>query len=84
MAGSVIDHSIALTCFFLALNMEAWLLLGYGIPWGATGFVLTREYDNNNVPIHYIYDSSSGFKYSLTDPLCPLQRVFCVVNETNV
>lgn len=84
MIGTAIDHSIALTCFFLALNMEAWLLLGYGVPHGTTAYVLVREYDRNNVPIHYIYDSTTALKYNLTDPLCPLQKVICVVNDTNV
>lgn len=82
--GSVIDHSITLTCFFLALNMEAWLLLGNGIPHGTTAYVLVREYDSNNVPIHYIYDSTTALKYNVTDPLCPLQKVICVVNDINV
>ncbi|KAI4470398.1 centrosomal protein-related [Holotrichia oblita] len=84
MIGSAIDHSITLTCFFLALNMEAWLLLGYGVPHGTTAYVLVREYDSNNIPIHYIYDSTTALKYNVTDSLCPLQKVICVVNDTNI
>lgn len=83
MTGSTIDHSIALTCFFLALNTEAWLLLGYGIPHGVTGYVLVREYDGT-IPIHIIYDPFTANKYNITDPLSPLQKVFCVINEYNV
>lgn len=84
MSGSLIDHSIALTCFFLALNIEAWLLLGYGIPHGVTAYVLVREYDSNNSPIYFLYDSSTANKYNFADPLCPLQKIYCVINENNV
>ncbi|KRT78726.1 hypothetical protein AMK59_7783, partial [Oryctes borbonicus] len=71
MTGTVIDHSIALTCFFLALNMDAWLLLGYGIPHGTTAYVLVREHDSNIETTHYIYDTSTAIKYNVTERYCP-------------
>lgn len=85
MVGSVLDHAIALTCHLLSLNVEAWLLLGFGIPNGTTAYVLVREYIKEvAAPVHYIFDVISGIKYSLFDIYCPLQRIFCVINDSNV
>ncbi|EFA01199.2 coiled-coil and C2 domain-containing protein 2A [Tribolium castaneum] len=84
MTGSIIDHAVALTCYLLALKLEVWLLLGFGIPHGATAYVLVKEYDNNRVANFYVYDVVSGNKIYLTDAFCPLQRVYCLVNEHNV
>ncbi|XP_030766404.1 coiled-coil and C2 domain-containing protein 2A isoform X2 [Sitophilus oryzae] len=85
MVGSVIDHCIALTCFLLALKQEVWLLLGFGIPHGVTAYVLICEYDRSSKALTYsILDVVNNKKYSLLDPYCPLQRVFCLANETNV
>lgn len=85
MIGSVLDHAVALTCYLLSLNVEAFLLLGFGIANGNTAYVLFREYIKEvPLPVHYIFDVISGAKYSLVDVYCPLQRVFCVVNEHNV
>lgn len=85
MVGSVLDHAVALTCYFLSLNVEAWLLLGFGIPNGSTAYVLVREYIKEvPVPAHYVFDVISGMKYSLLDVYCPLQRIFCLINEHNV
>lgn len=85
MVGSVLDHAIGLTCYLLSLNVETWLLLGFGIPHGSTAYVLMREYIKEvAAPVHYIFDVLSGTKYSLLDIYCPLQRIFCVINEHNV
>ncbi|XP_044269143.1 coiled-coil and C2 domain-containing protein 2A [Tribolium madens] len=84
MTGSVIDHAVALACYLLALKLEVWLLLGFGIPYGSTAYVLVKEYDNNRVANFYVYDPVSGNKIYLTDAFCPLQRVYCLVNEHNI
>lgn len=84
MVGSIYDHAVALTCYFLALKIEAWLLLGFGLPYGTTAFVLVKEYDNNPNSTYYIYDVVTSEKMSLIEPFCPLQRIYCLVNENNV
>lgn len=84
MIGSINDHAVALTCYLLALKMEAWLLLGYGIPRGSTAYVLTREYIKDTETVYYIYDVCYNEKYNLTDSYCPLQKIFCLVNGENV
>lgn len=85
MIGSVIDHAIALTCYLTSLDLETWLLLGYGLPHGTTAYVLIREYNRESqIPLHFVYDLVTATKYDIMDILCPLQRIFCVINEQNV
>ncbi|CAG9813725.1 unnamed protein product, partial [Phaedon cochleariae] len=85
MIGSITDHAIALTCYLLSLKVDVWLLLGYGIPHGNTAYVLLREHSTDTgLPMYYILDVVYGEKYNLTDEYSPLQRVFCVINSSNV
>ncbi|KAK4876668.1 hypothetical protein RN001_009174 [Aquatica leii] len=85
MIGSVIDHAIALVCYLTSLDTQSWLLLGYGLPHGTTAYVLVREHSRESeIPHHYIYDIITATKYNILDPYCPLQKVFCVINEHNV
>ncbi|KAL3285284.1 hypothetical protein HHI36_019394 [Cryptolaemus montrouzieri] len=85
LSGSVIDHAVALTCFLLALKLDVWLLLGFGIPHGSTAYVLVREHSKETeLPLHFIYDVASGEKISVTDAFCPLQRIYCLIGEHNI
>lgn len=85
MVGSVLDHAIALTCYLLSLDAEAWLLLGFGIPHGTTAYVLLREHIKElPTPVYYIFDVVTGAKHSLQDIYCPLQKIFCLINDQNV
>ncbi|KAF5273701.1 hypothetical protein FQA39_LY07391 [Lamprigera yunnana] len=85
MIGSVIDHAIALVCYLTSLDVETWLLLGYELAHGSTAYALIREYSRDlEPPLHYIYDVTTAKKYNVLDVSCPLQKVFCVINEHNV
>lgn len=83
--GSIIDHTVALTCYLLALKIDAWMVFGYGVSYGSAAWVLSREYSSDqNIPIHYIYDVVRNEKYNLTDENCSLLRMYCVLNGDNV
>lgn len=85
MVGSIIDHVVALTCYLLALNIDVWMVLGYGIPCGSAAWVLSREYSSDqNMPIIYIYDVVRNEKFLVTDESCSLLRIYCVINGDNV
>lgn len=85
MIGSVTDHAVALLCYLLALKMDAWLLIGYGIPHGPTAYVLTCEYvKDTELPTYYVYDVFYNEKYNVTDSFCPLQKIYCLANGENV
>ncbi|KAJ8935130.1 hypothetical protein NQ318_015785 [Aromia moschata] len=85
MLGSIIDHAVALTCYLLALKMDVWLVLGYGIPNGYAAYVLVREYaKETETPNYYIYDVAYNEKYNVTDVFCPLHSIYCLVNGENI
>jgi coiled-coil and C2 domain-containing protein 2A len=65
------------------LGKKAWLLLGVGIPNGPTAYVLTREEEQRGCN-YWLWDAASGQKYSIQDSFCPLQKVFCLINDENV
>ncbi|XP_066143566.1 coiled-coil and C2 domain-containing protein 2A [Euwallacea fornicatus] len=86
MTGSVLDHCVTLTCFLLALKLEAYLVLGFGVPRGTTSYVFLIESSKatNNCQNYSILDVLSNQKFKLSDPLCPLQRIYCLANGENV
>lgn len=79
MTSSSKDLGVLLTCFYLELGLQAWLILGSSITCGECCFVLTRESNE-----FFIVDPSSGKKYSSKDVLCPLTSCCCLVNQYNV
>lgn len=61
------------------------MLLGYGLPNGSTAYVLFREHlRGSNLPLYFIYDVVNGMKYNILDDYCPLQKIYCLINEKNV
>lgn len=81
--GSVFDHAIALTSYLLALNMNVWLAVGFGLPNGLTAYVIINEVIRDTQEI-YIYDVVSSNRYNANDPLSPLKAIYCVINGNNV
>jgi len=83
LSGDSEDHAVLLCCFLMYLGKKAWLLLGVGIPHGPTAYVLTREEEQHSFN-YWLWDPASGHKYSIQDSFCPLQKVFCLINDENV
>jgi hypothetical protein len=83
LSGDSEDHAVLLCCFFMHLSKKAWLLLGTGIPHGPTAYVLTREGEQHKFS-YWLWDPASGQRYSIHDSFCPLQKVFCLINDENV
>lgn len=88
LSGDSEDHAVLLTCYFLHLGRKVWLLLGAGIPDGPSAYVLTHETglsgENGPREDYWIWDPVSGQHYSVQDNFCPLQKVWCLMNEENV
>uniref|UniRef100_A0A1B6DJ12 Coiled-coil and C2 domain-containing protein 2A n=1 Tax=Clastoptera arizonana TaxID=38151 RepID=A0A1B6DJ12_9HEMI len=80
LSGDSEDHAILLCCYLLKLGMKAWLLLGSGVPHGATAYVLTKS----STAEYVLWDPPTGNKYSVLDSFCPLHKVFCLVNQDNI
>ena len=79
LAGDEEEHAVLLCNYFLWLGKRAWLVLGDGIPEGDTAYVLSME------GISYrLWNASTGEDYSVQDTRCPLQRIGCLVDESNI
>lgn len=72
------DLGVLLTCYFLSLKLNAWLILGHGIPMGDTCFVLLKEENE-----YFIVDPTTGKKYESTTVDCPLKKVYALANAEN-
>jgi coiled-coil and C2 domain-containing protein 2A len=80
LSGSEIDHSLLLVNYFTSLGKRAFLVLGRGVPEGATAYVLTSE-DNGSF---WLWNSVSGERFGTQENFCPLTSVMAVLNEKNV
>ncbi|GAB0087582.1 Coiled-coil and C2 domain-containing protein 2A [Sergentomyia squamirostris] len=73
------DLAVLLTCFYIYLDINVWLIFGEDRVSGPTCYVLTRETGN-----FFITDPVSGRKYSSSDTYCPLVKVSLLANQHNV
>uniref|UniRef100_A0A336K7A0 CSON004015 protein n=1 Tax=Culicoides sonorensis TaxID=179676 RepID=A0A336K7A0_CULSO len=78
LCASPKDLGVLLTCYFLTLKLNAWLILGHGLPMGDTCFVLLKEEND-----YFIVDPTTGKKYESTTVDCPLKKVYALANHEN-
>ncbi|XP_065346368.1 coiled-coil and C2 domain-containing protein 2A [Cloeon dipterum] len=80
--GDQMSSAILLTCFLQTFDLDAWLLIGWGVMRGASYFALTREKQSPNEMA--IWDVFTGLKSKLDDPFCPATLVWAVANKDNI
>ncbi|XP_059483780.1 coiled-coil and C2 domain-containing protein 2A [Neocloeon triangulifer] len=80
--GDIMSNAILLTCLLQSLNMDAWLLVGWGFTRGAAYFVLTKNKESPNEML--IWDICTGQNFKLDDPFCPATLAWAVVNHENI
>jgi hypothetical protein len=80
--GDSLSNAVLLTCFLQHLDMEAWLLVGWGLTRGPSHFVLTKNKQSPNELS--IWDVATGTKSRPDDPFCPATFVWAVANQDNV
>ena len=84
-AGDEEEHALLLCNYLLHAGKErglqAYVVLGTGIPEGETAYVLTRGGQSRE---HQLWNASTGRVYSVTDSALPLSSVGCVFNDANV
>ncbi|ORX82345.1 hypothetical protein BCR32DRAFT_292732 [Anaeromyces robustus] len=59
-AGDEFEHAILLCCYFLFLGLDAYIVVGIGIPEGYTAYVMTRRKAHRGVPSMPDLKSSSS------------------------
>lgn len=79
MIASPKDLGVLLTCYYLSLGYDAYLVLGFAIPYGDTTFTLIRDANE-----YYFIDPHSGRKCSTRDTFGALTKAYCLVNQRNV
>lgn len=70
---------VLLTCYYLSLGFNAYLVLGFAVPYGDTTFVLTKENGE-----YFFIDPHTGQKCSSRDTFCALTKVYCIANQKNI
>ena len=79
--GDEEEHATLLLNYFLFLSIEAWLVLGFGIPEGSTSYVLSRDRANGTFSL---WNPSVGERFSPFDPNCPLLHIYTVVSANTI
>jgi coiled-coil and C2 domain-containing protein 2A len=80
VCGGSCDHAVLLCCYLLGLDYKAWLGLGTGLAQGPSAYVITKESANT----FRVWDPLSARTYPTTDIFCPLHKLNCLINDTNV
>ncbi|TPX51977.1 hypothetical protein CcCBS67573_g09974 [Chytriomyces confervae] len=86
-AGDAAEHAILLCNFLLAKgggSIEAYVVLGSGIPEGRTAYVAMKAKSGKNANEMTLMNAVTGESYAVKDPHLPLKVVGCVFNDMNV
>lgn len=75
------DLAVLLTNFYLAIGLEAWLMIGKSQLRVNSCFVLLKS---DTEAEYFIVDPVAGRKYQHTDTYCPLLTIHFLVNDKNL
>jgi hypothetical protein len=81
-AGDSSEHAILLCNYLLEVGMEAYVVMGRGIPEGRTSYVLVKDREKSNE--YSLMNAVTGEWFGSRDPHLPLRVVGCVFNAENV
>ena len=74
--GDEEEHATLLLNYFLFLNIESWLVLGFAVPEGSTAYVLSKDKFSSNLRL---WNPSTGENFSTSDTNCPLLHIYTIV-----
>ncbi|KAI9317369.1 hypothetical protein DFJ73DRAFT_635749, partial [Zopfochytrium polystomum] len=86
-AGDSTEHAILLCNYLKAARpagVDAYVVLGWGIPEGRTAYVLVRNKVGYGEVQVTLMNAVTGESYRARDPHLPLKVVGCVFNEENI
>nr|CAD7259786.1 unnamed protein product [Timema shepardi] len=84
LSGDSEDLAVLLYCYLLHLGEKAWVMLGHGVPYGPSAYVLTRHENNQRLVTYQLWDPATGHNFDVRDNFCPLQKVYCLMNDENI
>lgn len=79
LTASSKDLGVLLSCYYTTLEYQCYLVLGHTLYNADTTYVLIK--DNNE---YFLINPHTGKKYMSKDTLCPLIKIYCLVNGENV
>ncbi|KAI6651744.1 Coiled-coil and C2 domain-containing protein 2A isoform X2 [Oopsacas minuta] len=79
--GDEEEHATLLLNYFLFLDIEAWLVLGFGIPEGSTSYVLSRDKRSRSF---CLWNPSNGERFAPSDVNCPLLHIYTVLSAKKI
>jgi len=81
-AGDWEEHAVLLCNYLLHLGLDAYVVLGQGVPEGSTVYVLSRP--KSETSTWQLWNASSSTRYSTTDTNCSLKRIDYLVSASNI
>nr|CAD7430292.1 unnamed protein product [Timema monikensis] len=84
LSGDSEDLAVLLYCYLLHLGEKAWVMLGHGVPYGPSAYVLTRHENSQRLVTYQLWDPATGHNFDVRDNFCPLQKVYCLMNDENI
>ena len=81
-AGDWEEHAVLLCNYLLHLGLDAYVVLGQGVPEGSTVYVLSRP--KTEISTWQLWNASTSTRYSTTDTNCSLKRIDYLVSGTNI
>nr|CAD7600827.1 unnamed protein product [Timema genevievae] len=84
LSGDSEDLAVLLYCYLIHLGEKAWVMLGHGVPYGPSAYVLTRHENSQRLVTYHLWDPATGHNFDVRDNFCPLQKVYCLMNDENV
>nr|CAD7446121.1 unnamed protein product [Timema bartmani] len=84
LSGDSEDLAVLLYCYLCHLGEKAWVMLGHGVPYGPSAYVLTRHENSQRLVTYHLWDPATGHNFDVRDNFCPLQKVYCLMNDENI
>lgn len=81
-AGDWEEHAVLLCNYLLHFGLDAYVVLGQGVPEGSTVYVLSRPKTESST--WQLWNACTSTRYATTDTNCSLKRIDYVVSATNI
>ena len=77
MNGSEVEHAVLLANYFNGMGKKAFLVMGKGVPEGATAYVLSVEENGDQ----WLWNAVSGEHFNVAETFCPLEAIYAIMSD---